>query len=72
MASKDFEWFVQNDLKKYSGDYVIIADEKVISHGKSLTKLLKDFRVRYPDKTPKIAKIPEENALILGIKNDNV
>lgn len=72
MASKDFEWFVKNDLKSYSGDYVIIADEKVMSHGKSLTKLLKDFRAKYPDKTPKIAKIPEENALILEIKNDNV
>lgn len=72
MASKDFEWFVKNDLKSYSGDYVIIADEKVISHGKSLTKLLKEFRAKYPDKTPKIAKIPEENALILEIKNDNV
>jgi hypothetical protein len=72
MTNKDFEWFVQNDLKRYSGDYVIIADEKVISHGKSLTKLLKEFRAKYPDKTPKIAKIPEEDVLILEVKNDNV
>jgi hypothetical protein len=72
MASKDFEWFIQNDLKRYGGDYVIITDEKVISHGKNLTKLLNDFRARYPDKTPKIAKIATEDALILEIKNDNI
>ncbi|PXF57940.1 MAG: hypothetical protein C4B59_14295 [Candidatus Methanogaster sp.] len=69
MASKDFEWFVQNDLKAYRGDYVLIADEKVILHNKSLTKILKEFRAKYPDKTPKIAKIPEEDALILEITN---
>lgn len=72
MASKDFEWFVQNDLKGYGGNYVIIADEKVISYGKSLTKILKEFRAKYPDKTPKIAKIPKEDALILEMKNDIV
>ena len=69
MASKDFEWFVQNDLKTYKSDYVIIADEKVVLHDRSLTKILKEFRATYPNKTPKIAKIPEEDALILETKN---
>jgi len=72
MVSKDFEWFVHNDLRQYMGDYVIIADEKVILSGKSLTKILKEFRAKYPDKTPKIAKIPEEDALILRTSNDRI
>ncbi|KAF5417806.1 MAG: hypothetical protein C5S49_02700 [Candidatus Methanogaster sp.] len=69
MASKDFKWFVQNYLKTHRGDYVIITDEKVALHDRSLTKILKEFRAMYPDKTPKIAKMPEEDALILETKN---
>ncbi|MFQ6119752.1 MAG: DUF5678 domain-containing protein [Methanosarcinales archaeon] len=65
MPSKDFEWFVQANLKEYKGNYVIIMDEKVVSYGKSLTKILKEFRSKHPNKTPKIAKIPEDDALIL-------
>lgn len=72
MVSKDFEWFVHNDLKQHMGNYVIIADEKVVLSGKSLTKILNEFRAMYPDKTPKIAKIPEEDALILRTLNDRI
>ncbi|MCK4485795.1 MAG: hypothetical protein KAU38_03430 [Desulfobacterales bacterium] len=65
MATKDYDWFVNSELTEYRGEYVIILHEKVVYHGKDLTKILKEFRRHHPNQVPKIAKIPEEETLIL-------
>ncbi len=65
MATRDYEWYVDSDLSQYRGKYVIILNEKVIYYGKDLTELLRRFREEYPSQIPKIAKIPEEETLIL-------
>jgi len=65
MTSKDYNWFLTADLSKYKGEYVIIFHQRVALHGKNLKKLLKEFRNRHPKETPKIAKVPEGETLIL-------
>lgn len=65
MPSKDFEWFVNADLGKYRGEYVIISNGKVVLHGSDASKLLQEFRKKNPNITPKIAKVPTEETLIL-------
>lgn len=65
MASKDFEWFVNANLDKYKGEYVVIFNEKIVLHGKDLSGLLKEFRKKNPNITPKVAQIPTEETLIL-------
>ncbi len=67
MISKDFEWYVKADLSRYKGEYVIIKDEKVIYHGKDMNKLLQQFRKRYPNEVPKVAKVPLEETLVLWL-----
>ncbi len=68
MENKDLKWFSTADLSKYKGEYAIILDQKIVFHGKHLKEIVKKFRVHYPNKVPKIAKIPEENLLVLIIK----
>lgn len=65
MENKDLQWFATVALSEYKGEYAIILDQKVVLHGKDLKKLIKEFRTLHPNKTPKIAKIPEEHLLVL-------
>lgn len=65
MTTKDYDWFVESELSEYRGEYVIILDEEVVYHGKDLTEILKEFRRNYPNQVPKVAKIPDEETLIL-------
>jgi len=65
MASKDYNWYLSADLAKYRGEYVIISHQKVVYHGNDLKEMLREFRKKFPEETPTIAKIPEEETLIL-------
>ena len=65
MGNEDLKWFAKADLKKYEGEYAIILEKQVVMHGKNLKELLAKFRQQYPGKTPKIAKIPKEELLVL-------
>jgi hypothetical protein len=66
-SSRDFQWYVNADLDQYKGEYIIILDEHVVYHGPNLAKLLRRFRKEYPNQVPKVAKIPLEETLVLGV-----
>ncbi|RLG14261.1 MAG: succinyl-CoA synthetase subunit alpha [Candidatus Nanohalarchaeota archaeon] len=65
MATKEFNWFVDADLRKYKGEYVAIIDEKVVAHGDNAKDVWEDAKRKYPDKSPSLAKIPKDDILIL-------
>lgn len=65
MIATNFEWFSQADLGKYKGRYVIIRGSRVIFSGKTPDRLLQRFRRKYPKEIPLVAKIPDEESLIL-------
>jgi hypothetical protein len=50
------------DLSKFIGQWVIICENKVVASNKDLTKLQKD--IDRCERTPTIAKIPENDTLI--------
>ena len=63
---KDYDWFVKVDLSKYKGEYVLIREQKVVLHGHDLARMLAEFRKKYSNDVPKVARVPEEETLILG------
>ncbi len=60
-----FDWFSQADLSRYKGRYVIIRGRRIISSGKNPDRLLQKFRNKHPKEVPLLAKIPDEETLIL-------
>ena len=63
--TKNFNAFAELEKSKYRGEYIIMIDGKVIEDGKDIENMLKRTRERYPDKTPLVAKIPEEEVMVL-------
>ena len=51
--------------RKYEGQYIIMIDGKIVSHGKQIDTPLPTIKRKYPEKIPLITKIPRAEAMIL-------
>ena len=57
----NYEYFMSRNLHKYSGDWVIIAREKVVAHGPRarMKAMLQRATKDYPKESLFIAKVPQ-------------
>jgi len=65
MDSKNYEYFMEADVSRFTNEWIAIVDQKIVSHGKSVKEVLSEVKHKYPGKTPLIARIPGEEAMIL-------
>ena len=63
--TKEFEFFVTSDLKRYEGEYVALVGRKVAAHGKNAKVVWKEAKKKFPKSLPTIAKLPKEEMLVL-------
>tara|TARA_Y100000310_G_C20633626_1_gene790004 strand:- start:1325 stop:1516 length:192 start_codon:yes stop_codon:yes gene_type:complete len=49
------------DLGPYIGQWVGIANEQIVAHGKDFEKVFKETKRKFPKEEPFFAMIPEEN-----------
>ncbi len=57
MTYGDYEWYLKQDLSRYNGKWVAIYNKRVVASGKNLRNLFREFKKKYPDNTPLLAKI---------------
>ena len=55
----------REEMQRYSGQYVVVMDGKVVASGKDLYKEIKELEKRHPDKKIIVTYIPKEDLLIL-------
>jgi hypothetical protein len=63
--TKNFEAYLKLDKTELQNKYVVIVDGKVIAKGEDIEDMLGKVRQGYPDKTPFVAKVPDERMLVL-------
>lgn len=63
--TKEFEFFLRADLRKYKGKYIAIIGKKVVASGKNAKEVWAKAKKKFPNRIPTIAKLPEEEALVL-------
>jgi len=56
----NYEYFISQNLERYSGSWVVIVKEKVIAHGPRarMKEMLERAKKTYPDEPLLVAKIP--------------
>lgn len=64
MTSKEFEFYVKADLSKYRGKYVAIVGDRVVASGDNAKEVFEEAKKK-TGKIPTLAKIPQEETLIL-------
>jgi len=55
----------REEMQRYSGQYVVVMDGKVVASGKDLYKKIKELEQRHPNKKIIVTYIPKEDLLIL-------
>ncbi len=55
----NYEWFLKEDFKDYSGKWLAIIDKKVVANGNDVNQIIKQVRKEYPNKKPLITKVKD-------------
>ena len=64
-VSSNYEYFIKTNTSGYKGEWIAIAKQKVVSHGKDAQKVYKQANKKYKNDEISLAKVPEEQTLIL-------
>lgn len=63
--SPNYDFFLKTDTSKYKGEWIAIAKNKVLAHGKDAQKVYKSAKKKAPKSDVSLAKTPDEQMLVL-------
>lgn len=61
----NYDYFIRADTSSYKGEWIAIADGKVVAHGADAEKVYKAAQKKVPRKDISLAKAPDEQMLVL-------
>ncbi|MFH0954794.1 MAG: DUF5678 domain-containing protein [Candidatus Micrarchaeota archaeon] len=61
----EYDFYLKNDLTRFSGEWVAIFGEKVVGHNKSFKEVAEMTDREFPGKKVLIARVPEPIAQLL-------
>jgi len=61
---KDFDFYVDADLKSYSGEWLLLSNKQILSHNKNLKKIMNDLKEKFSSEKPLLVKIPENSKML--------
>jgi len=61
----NYDYFIQADTSKYRGEWIAIADQKIIAHGQDAQSVRKKAQRKHPRTKIALAKLPKEEVLVL-------
>lgn len=62
---ENFDFFIDEDMHKFSGKWIAILNKKVVASGENLKEMLREVKEKYPKQEPLIVRAPTEKLLIL-------
>lgn len=65
--SSNYEYFIKTDTSKYAGEWIAIAQKKIVAHGKDAQIVYQKAQKKAPRQQVSLAKIPQEQMLVLRI-----
>ncbi|MEK6927289.1 MAG: DUF5678 domain-containing protein [Nanoarchaeota archaeon] len=63
-AESNYDFYMSEDLSSYSGEWVAISNNKIISHGKDVRMVAKEAMIVCGNKKFLLSKIPSNETLI--------
>jgi hypothetical protein len=63
--TKNFEAYLKLDKTGLQNKYVVIVEGKIVAKGENIEDMLEKARQEYPNKTPFVAKVPDERMLMV-------
>lgn len=69
---KNYAFFMKTEVGAYIGEWIAIAEEKIVAHGKNAKQVYEEATVHYPHKRIFLARVPEKETMILNGFSDFV
>ena len=63
----NYDYFLKVDTSSYKGEWVAIAQAKIVAHGKDAQKVYKQAKKKTPKEDISLAKVPTEQVLVLKL-----
>ncbi len=60
----NYEWFLKEDLSRYSGKWLAIIDKKIIAVAYDPQQVISTAKELYPNKRPFITKIRDKLSIL--------
>lgn len=60
----NYQFFLENDLSSYIGEWVAICNKTIVAHGKDVKEVFRLAKQKYPKEKPLLTKIPEKETMI--------
>ena len=64
MVTQNFNFFMNNDLSKYAGDWIAVAGNKVVAKGESASEVMTKSKKKTKKRTT-VMRVPEKNVVML-------
>lgn len=64
-ASSNYDFFIKTDTSSYKGEWIAIAGNKILAHGKDAEKVYNAAKKKVKNKEISLAKAPDEQMLVL-------
>lgn len=65
VPTKNYDFFLKTDTAKYKGEWIAIAEKKVVAHGTDAQVVYASAKKKVPGKQISLAKAPSEQMLVL-------
>ena len=65
--SSNYDFYIHANTAPYKGEWIAIAKKKIIAHGKDAEKVYKQANKKFKNEEISLAKVPEEQTLILQL-----
>jgi hypothetical protein len=63
--SKNYEYFVKTDMSEYENQWVAIADNEVVAHGRKADAVYQKAKKKVDPEKISLAKIPKKGLLFM-------
>lgn len=66
-TSANYQYFIKVDTRRFKGEWIAIADKKIVAHGKDAEEVYKTAQKKVKTRNISLAKVPQEQMLVLTV-----
>ncbi len=60
----NYQFFMKTNVDSYTGQWIAICHEEIVSHGNDAKKVFRDAKEKCPKERPLLTRIPEKETMI--------
>ncbi len=61
---KNYQFYLNTDVKDYIGEWIAICESKIVSHGKDVKKVFEEAKKKCPHARPLVTRVPDKDTMI--------